>query len=103
AVQVEVAETATDGGILDHHDPPALPVAAARSEPGGVEHPGQDVVRHRLVGELAHGPRGAQRLDQVHRRTVPATGGCLPEMTWRTRLELVACSAPEKGGGPKHD
>jgi len=45
---------------------PGLGVAAAGREPGGVEDARDDVVGHRFVGEFAHRPGAAQRLDKVH-------------------------------------
>ena len=63
--QVEVAQGQAVGGVLHDDDPPALPVAAARREAGGVEQPGQHLVVDGLGMELAGGAGAAQRVDEV--------------------------------------
>ena len=64
--QVEVPDRAALTGVLDHHDPPALAVAAAGGEPGGVQDAIQHVVGHRIRQEVTHCAGGAKGLGQIH-------------------------------------
>ncbi len=68
AGEVEIAQGLPLFGILDHDDPPALPVAARRSETGRVEQACEHLVGHGVGVELARCSRGAQRGEQVERR-----------------------------------
>src|SRR6185437_1194373 len=55
-------------GVFDDHHPPALPIAAARREAGGLERTHQRLARHRVGLKAPRGGRGAHRLVQLHRR-----------------------------------
>ena len=65
--QVEVAQRPRRRGVLDGDHPPALAVAAARSEARAVERPHERLARHGLRGEVAARGGAAHRLEQVHR------------------------------------
>jgi hypothetical protein len=71
AVEVEVAELTPDRAISHDNDPPPLPVATARGEPGIVEYLHEHIVGHGNREELTGGARRTESFDQVHDCTVP--------------------------------
>jgi hypothetical protein len=71
AFEVEISETSPDGLILYHHNPPRLPVTAARSEPRIVEDAKQHFVRNRFIAKLPGGACRAESFYEVHHCKVP--------------------------------
>ena len=75
--EIQLTEGDAGRGVLHHDHPPALAVAAARREAGGVEQAGQHLVVDGLGVELPDGAGAAQRVDEVevHGRPTVAGGG----------------------------
>ena len=102
--QVQLAQLAAQLGVLDRDHPPALAVAAAGGEAGGVECPREHLGWHRLAVEAPRRGGAAHRLVQVH-----GAGGRYPYSTARSTF-AGAPAATEKAGmsrvttrvGPDH-
>jgi len=70
ALEIQIADPAPDRVILQHDDAPSLAVAAARREPGGVEHRVDQFVGNRVGTELTGGTARSESVCEIHPLTV---------------------------------
>ena len=68
---VQLGQRLPGGPVGDQHQVGALPVAAARREPGVVEDPGQYVVGQRVVGELPDRRGRPHHVVELHAPSLP--------------------------------
>ncbi len=64
--QVGVPHRPPEARVLDHDDPPCLPVAAVRCEPGGVEEAVEGLVGDRRLLEFTHRAGRAECRQKLH-------------------------------------